>query len=188
MDEENQVSRQKWILTELLLLILILTALDTWYDLKSGASDAHMLFMALAFVISVLCIFFIWHRRIAPMAGDLRASIRDRRELEKELNHWKTTTASYASYMRLEIEKQFIAWKLSPAEKETAYLLLKGLSLREIATVRNVTEKTVKQQNVAIYQKSSLAGRAELSAFFLEDLLALDYPGPTSPQTPSRPA
>jgi hypothetical protein len=30
---------------------------------------------------------------------------------------------------------------------------------------------TVRQHAVAVYRKSGLAGRAELSAFFLEDLL-----------------
>jgi DNA-binding NarL/FixJ family response regulator len=48
---------------------------------------------------------------------------------------------------------------------------LKGLSLKDIAQERGVSEKTVKQHNLTIYQKSGLAGRAELSAFFLHDLL-----------------
>jgi len=33
------------------------------------------------------------------------------------------------------------------------------------------SERTVRQHAVAVYRKSGLAGRAELSAFFLEDLL-----------------
>jgi hypothetical protein len=31
----------------------------------------------------------------------------------------------------------------------------------------------VRQQSLAVYRKAGLAGRAELSAFFLEDLLSL---------------
>ncbi|MGE3975871.1 MAG: helix-turn-helix transcriptional regulator, partial [Bdellovibrionales bacterium] len=48
---------------------------------------------------------------------------------------------------------------------------LKGLSLKEIAGVRNTTEKTARVQSTAIYSKAGLSGRSELSAFFLEDLL-----------------
>ena len=53
-----------------------------------------------------------------------------------------------------------------------ALLLLKGLSTKEIAAVRAVSERTIREQSGAIYTKASLTGRAALSAFFLEDLLA----------------
>ncbi len=56
-------------------------------------------------------------------------------------------------------------------ERETAILLLKGFSHREITSIAGKSEKTVRQHSVAIYRKSGLGGRAELSAFFLEDLL-----------------
>jgi DNA-binding NarL/FixJ family response regulator len=53
-----------------------------------------------------------------------------------------------------------------------ALLLLKGLSTKEIAAVRAVSERTVREQSGAVYTKANLTGRAALSAFFLEDLLA----------------
>jgi DNA-binding CsgD family transcriptional regulator len=60
---------------------------------------------------------------------------------------------------------------LSPAEKEVALLLLKGLSHKELAKVRSITEATARQQARAIYKKAGLSGRSDLAAFFLEDLL-----------------
>jgi DNA-binding CsgD family transcriptional regulator len=69
------------------------------------------------------------------------------------------------------IDLQLEEWKLSPSEKEITLLLLKGLSLKEIAEIRGVAERTVRQQSVNVYHKSGLSGRAELSAYFLEDLL-----------------
>jgi DNA-binding NarL/FixJ family response regulator len=33
------------------------------------------------------------------------------------------------------------------------------------------SERTVRQHAIAVYSKAKVAGRAELSAFFLEDLL-----------------
>ena len=38
--------------------------------------------------------------------------------------------------------------------------------------MRDASERTVRQQALAVYAKSGLGGRAELAAFFLEDLLA----------------
>jgi len=61
--------------------------------------------------------------------------------------------------------------RLSPVERETALLLLKGYGHKEIAGLQEKSERTVRQHAVAVYRKSGLSGRAELSAFFLEDLL-----------------
>ena len=63
------------------------------------------------------------------------------------------------------------AWGLTDAESDVGLLLLKGLSLQEIADLRETSERTVREQARAVYRKSSLAGRNALSAYFLEDLL-----------------
>ncbi len=59
----------------------------------------------------------------------------------------------------------------APWQSLVARLLLKGLSHKEIATVRGASEATARQHATAVYKKANLAGRAELAAFFLEDLL-----------------
>ena len=46
--------------------------------------------------------------------------------------------------------------------------------------MRETSERTVRQQSLAVYRKAGLTGRAELSAFFLEDLLAPSTPRVTS--------
>ena len=66
---------------------------------------------------------------------------------------------------------QFDAWQLSGAEAEVGLLLLKGLSLKEIAALRETSERTVREQARAVYRKAGLSGRSALAAFFLEDLL-----------------
>ena len=60
---------------------------------------------------------------------------------------------------------------LTAAEREVALQLLKGQSHKEIAYATGRSERTVRQHAVAVYQKSGLRGRAELAAFFLEDLI-----------------
>ncbi|MCB0404776.1 MAG: response regulator transcription factor [Bdellovibrionales bacterium] len=78
------------------------------------------------------------------------------------------------------VDQQFTAWGLTPAEKMVGRLLLKGLSLKEAAEVRQTSERTVRQQAQELYRKASIGGRAELSAFFFEDFL---LPVPPSSDT-----
>jgi DNA-binding NarL/FixJ family response regulator len=69
------------------------------------------------------------------------------------------------------VKQQFESWQLTQTEQEVAMLLLKGLSFKEIAALRNTLEKTVRQQASSIYRKSGVSGRHELSAWFIEDYL-----------------
>ena len=56
-------------------------------------------------------------------------------------------------------------------DRPTADAILKGLGHKEAADLLRRSERTVRQHAVAVYRKAGVAGRAELSAFFLEDLL-----------------
>ena len=85
---------------------------------------------------------------------------------------WRTESRTLLDGLGQAIEQQFARWNLTDAEREVALLLLKGFSSREIAAVRGASERTVREQARAVYSKSGVTGRATLSAFFLEDLLA----------------
>jgi DNA-binding CsgD family transcriptional regulator len=85
---------------------------------------------------------------------------------------WRTESRTLLNGLGQAIEQQFLRWNLTDAEREVALLLLKGLSTKEIAAVRGASERTVREQARSIYSKAGLTGRAALSAFFLEDLLA----------------
>ena len=98
--------------------------------------------------------------------------IRDLELARAQGQRWRAEARSYLDGLGQAIETQFSRWSLTEAEREVALLILKGLSHKEIATVRAVSERTVREQARAVYSKSGLTGRAGLSAFFLEDLLA----------------
>ena len=51
-------------------------------------------------------------------------------------------------------------------------LLIKGLSIQEIADIRETKTGTIKSQCSAIYRKAEVKGRNELVAYFVEDLLS----------------
>ena len=102
------------------------------------------------------------------------------------LRHWVRQAERDAWRMRAEraleglgraVDEQFDAWQLTPAEREVALFLLKGRGHKQIAAATGRSERTVRQHAVAVYQKSGLQGRAELAAFFLEDLVVPAPPG-----------
>lgn len=101
----------------------------------------------------------------------LHAQARDFSAFRQQAGQWRAGSKKYLDGLSQSIGQQLDQWRLSAAEKEVAFLLLKGLSLREIAAARGTSEKTARVQSGAVYAKSGLAGRSELSAFFLEDLL-----------------
>ena len=98
--------------------------------------------------------------------------IRDLELARAQGQRWRNDARAFLNGLGEAIEVQFTRWNLTEAEREVALLLLKGLSHKEVATVRAVSERTVREQARSIYSKSGLTGRAALSAFFLEDLLA----------------
>lgn len=117
---------------------------------------------------------------------------RSRRELESrasERDAWRARAEKILRGLGEEIDRQLREWALTPAERETALMLLKGYGHKDIAALQGKSERTVRQHAVAVYRKSGLSGRAELSAFFLEDLLlppdAASAPLPSAPSSPS---
>ena len=97
--------------------------------------------------------------------------IRDIEVARAEGTQWRTDMRELLKGLSSAIDAQFERWQLTSAEREIALLLLKGLSHKEIAALRDTSERTIRQQAQSIYGKSNLSGRAALSAFFLEDLL-----------------
>lgn len=93
-------------------------------------------------------------------------------QLNKEIKVEKSKTARLAGELLAVMHDQFARWELSSSEAEVALLLIKGLSMKEIASVRDVKEKTIRHQATSIYAKSGYAGRHELAAHFIEDLMS----------------
>jgi DNA-binding CsgD family transcriptional regulator len=98
--------------------------------------------------------------------------IRDLEVARVQGERWRAEARGLLEGLGEAIDKQFTRWNLTEAEREVALLLLKGLSHKEIAAIRATSERTVREQARSIYAKAGLSGRATLSAFFLEDLLA----------------
>ena len=161
----------QWTIAFTLILNLIFLIKDISDDVQEGAGPWHI-GPEIAIVFGTVLV------AVLALAQSLKLRSRTEKyelqvqELQKSNLDWQARTKSYTDGLAREIDNQFAAWNLSQAEKEIALLILKGFSNKDIADLRETSESTIKQQSSAIYRKSGQRSRAELSAFFLEDLLA----------------
>ena len=154
----------------LIAIIGLAGSVDLIQDVAEGVPLIHLWteMIVVGAAISLLVMLAIESRRLESSNRTLSASLS---KVSAESSSWRAKTALHVQGLSDEIDKQLTKWNLSTAEQEIALLILKGLSLKEVALLRNTSERTVRQQAQSIYQKAGLAGRIELSAFFLEDLL-----------------
>ena len=69
------------------------------------------------------------------------------------------------------IDGYFEQWGLSEAEKDIALLTIKGMTISEIAEIRQTKQSTIKTQSSAIYKKAGVSSRAQLVSSLIEELL-----------------
>ena len=171
---------ERAIIAGVLALIALLAAMDLAVDIDEGVTAWHVLAEGAVAVAACVGVFYLlrgsWEvrRRLEDQSRDFSA-------FRQQAESWRTESRKYLDGLSRSIDAQLERWQLSAAEKQVAFLLLKGLSLREIAAARGTSEKTARVQSGAVYAKSGLAGRSELSAFFLEDLLPPDTGTDTVP-------
>ncbi|WP_439156388.1 helix-turn-helix transcriptional regulator [Yoonia sp.] len=70
------------------------------------------------------------------------------------------------------MEERFAEWALTPAERDVALFAIKGMSIQEIAGLRQVSEGTIKAQTNAIYRKAGVGGRTQLLSVFIDELMS----------------
>ncbi|HEX5041926.1 MAG TPA: LuxR C-terminal-related transcriptional regulator [Candidatus Polarisedimenticolaceae bacterium] len=157
--------------------VALLAALDLVSDTREGTTFGHVA-AELGVVLVGMAGAVLMARRLVVLARDARVATAEAAALaerlaatEAEAARWRGEARDLLAGLGAALDRQFERWALSGAEKEVALLLLKGLSHREIAGVRNITEATARQQARAVYRKAGLSGRNDLAAFFLEDLL-----------------
>lgn len=173
----RQIRFENWVIQITLIMIGLFTVEDIFSDLGEGAPVGHVAAEVVAATLSFLAVWLLWKRNSAlQIELAEQKELRDQAEADRsaalvEAQQWRQEASRSLQGLSEAIDTQLDRWSLTPAEKEVALLLLKGLSLKEIATVRGVSEKTARAQSFSVYAKSGLSGRAELSAFFLEDLM-----------------
>jgi len=151
----------------LILALEIVTEQDSieFFDLLV---DALTLFLTIGAAVGVALLV----QRMHVQHEEKMALIRDLEVARAEGDEWRSKVQAHLAGIRIEMEKQFEEWGMTAAEQEIGMLILKGLSHKEVATLRGTSEATVRQQAQSIYNKSNLPGKTAFSAYFLEDLMA----------------
>lgn len=162
--------KERIIISIILLSIGLMTTVDLITDSKEGASWWHTAVEGLVVVAALFGVFLLLGETF-KLKRTLKNELDFSTKLQQEANVWKEHSKKYLQGLSQSIDAQLSKWELTKSEKEVAFLLLKGFSLKEIAVLRKTTDKTARAQSTAIYAKAGLSGRSQLSAFFLEDLL-----------------
>lgn len=135
-------------------------AIDVLGDLIFGGDfpggKLHLVLELIVVVVSLMA--FVFHIR------ELRAFSRRHQKISDQM---RVATGQFAEV----IEELFSLWALTPAERDVAIFLVKGVSFKEIADARGAREGTVKAQANAVYRKAEVSGRHQLVALFLNELL-----------------
>lgn len=162
--------KERWTIAAILTAVAVLASVDIYNDYFEGVALWHLSIEISVAFVAVAGVFYLirgWLRLQHSLAKEQQFS----KDVEVEAEKWKRVSKIYMEGLSVEIDNQLNRWGLTKAEKVVAFLLVKGLSNKEIAKVKDTSVQTVRTQTNAIYSKSGLSGRSELSAFFLEDLL-----------------
>lgn len=176
---DNQLDlRLHVILAIALVSIIIGGTADLVMDKPVTWLSFHVIFETLMIAGALVMATTLWLGwwRSAHAAAALRASL----EIQGvERDAWRKSAQAALEGLGHAIDEQFTAWHLTPTEREVALMLLKGYGHKEIAAVTGRSERTVRQHAGVVYEKGGIAGRAELAAFFLNDLMLPEDQRPT---------
>src|SRR5688572_26082214 len=166
-------ARLQWILAIALLSIIIGGTADLAMDKPQTWLSFHVVFETLMIAGALVMATTLWLGwwRSAHSAAALRDSLERQRQ---ERDTWKASAQAALEGLGQAIDGQFRNWRLTPTEREVALMLLKGYEHKQIAALTGRSERTVRQHAGVVYEKAGLAGRAELAAYFLHDLMLPD--------------
>jgi len=167
-------TRLRWILAVALVSIVVGGTADLAMDRPATWLSFHVIFETLMITGALVMATTLWLGwwRSAHSTISLRESLEAQR-LDRDA--WKASAEAAIDGLGRAIDAQFTSWHLTPTEREVALMLLKGYGHKEIAGLTGRSERTVRQHAGVVYEKAGIAGRAELAAFFLNDLMLPEH-------------
>ena len=151
-----------------LILYLVFTIsflVDIFFDLREKLPLEHIVHELILLFLAVTAAIY----QALYIRKQRQKIIQTQKELLETTNSylsWQAKSRHSAQKIRQAIDLKFDEWKLSASEKDVALLLIKGLSMKEIAKIRETQDKTVRHHASQIYNKADVSGRQQLSAFF----------------------
>jgi DNA-binding CsgD family transcriptional regulator len=169
MQDEHE-NRSHGLVIGILTVVAVGALVDVALDAPESLVTLHVLLELGLAGFSVAMIVLLASR----WRGTQQSLLHAERRLELgrvERDEWRRRAQHALDGLADAIDHQLQAWQVTPAERDVAFGLLRGFSHKRIAALTGRSERTIRQHAIAVYQKAGLAGRAELAAYFLEDLL-----------------
>lgn len=141
-------------------LLVIFAAVDIVHDIANNDGYGHIVSETIIFFLGFLLNIYFVHRATVQVSAlaERNQTIGQELQFSKTENEsLKTEQQKFREGLCRAIEAQMKKWGLTPSEVEIAFLLIKGLSNKEIASVRETSESTVRLQCSSIYKKSNLS-------------------------------
>jgi DNA-binding CsgD family transcriptional regulator len=166
--------KEKLTITYFLIGIFLLVVLKISLNILTGANIFNIFFdlvLELAILgLVIMMVNFVWkyfrdeEQTREIIRHDLEATKKIAQAFEKKSQGLVKEFQSY-------VHHEFNQWQLSQSEKEISLLILEGLSSKDMSQKRFTSERTIRNQCAAIYQKSKLAGKNDFCAYFLKEFL-----------------
>lgn len=139
-------------------LLFLIDLLSETLFLKEGRADAyHVMLETFLIICLAASIVFEWQ------AG--KNLVRRTVVLQDNLDN--TSKAVFQM-----VEAHFDTWGLTPAERDVAGFVVKGMTTAEIAELRGSSEATVKAHLNAVYRKSGCSNRASMLSSVIDSLIS----------------
>lgn len=150
-----------WIVFALQAVCALFFALDVLGDLLgistlTHVNDSDMLEYLVTLVLVVSLLF---------TSRQLLALLTRQKRLEQQM---QIASGAFAELL----ETHFDDWALTPSERDVALMAIKGLSIADMARLRETKDGTIKAQCNAVYRKAGVTGRPQLLSVFIEELMA----------------
>jgi DNA-binding NarL/FixJ family response regulator len=151
-------------------IVLISSALDIADDIAHGSHLSHIIQECIVALLA-LFLLLVLYRSVLKEKKENRKLVQEMAEISSKSAQASEALQQAKKAFGEEILKQFSLWEFTESEAEVALFTLKGFNSKEIAQLRNVSEKTVRNQLTSIYKKSSINGKHAFIAWFMDGLL-----------------
>jgi DNA-binding CsgD family transcriptional regulator len=110
---------------------------------------------------------------LALVLGTIFTGFELRRTMQRQTRIEQQLRAASGAFAEV-LDQHFDDWGLTASERDVALFAIKGLSISEIAALRETKDGTIKAQCNAIYRKAGVTGRPQLISLFVEELVSGD--------------
>lgn len=151
-------------------LVVLSSITDIVTDIGQGANAKHIMQESLIaiFALLLLVVLLFNAKTEKNKNKQLQKNLAELTEISEQVSK---ELVNAKKIFGEEINKQFNTWQLTKSECEIALFTIKGFNSKEIAILRLVSEKTIRNQLTSVYRKAGLNSKHTFIAWFMDGLV-----------------